>query len=244
MNFITPILITLIYSIVIIYAIHVIRQKFINKKLSSEIEKSSNNDESAIPPLLRMYNTNNGTKLSDIRVVKYPMSLIDEFKKFTIHKNFVDAFNMYVSINGPMLETLIKCEKYLFELENDIDNMTIEEFDVRADNIRNALVNIENLSIDLVDKLNEKLTSTIEDEDEAELSRDLVECYMNIINNLKSIGTRFINIKYRLYNKITNKFPNRRLLYLDITEKLIYILFIEINSCAERFDYEIKAYLN
>lgn len=184
---------------------------------------------------------------SKIRRYSFPKFEEFDFDAYTIRKSLLQAFQLYLSLSPNVIGTVTKIQKALTEvhlelLQEDINEVSIDTWMQRVSDALDQLEGVSNTLLGEIDRLTEEIDANPLDTSEVELSPDLILAYVDIVNTIESIGTEYANLNIRLFTILHQVYNVKVKTLNQISEKLIYILFIEVVCCSNQLDKYITAY--
>lgn len=184
---------------------------------------------------------------SQIRRYSFPKIEKYDFDTYTIRKSLLQAFQLYLSLSPDIVTTVTKIQKAMTEvhlelLQDDVNEGNVDTLMTKVSHALDQLEEVSNTLLGEIDRLVDEIESNPLDDTEVEVSPDLISAYVDIVNTIESIGTEYANLNIRLFT-ILHRVYNVKVKTLNqISEKLIYILFIEVVSCSNQLDRYITGY--
>lgn len=214
-----------------------IYRKFFKKKVSSEPKYEN---PARIDPL------NDGSYKKSLSAIRNGAVTSDDSKKYVhvVSGSFEEIFHMFMSISPEVVQTILKIEKTMIILQNELDKSEMDKsrIDELLTSMLTALNQLEDISAQLIHRMVEVYYENQPIRGEVKIDSQLIEGYITIVNNLEDISMNYTYHLQKLLKLFNDKYPEKLPEYTTISEKLVYVLYVVVTCCSSRLDKHINVY--
>lgn len=184
-----------------------------------------------------------GVLLSTIRNQYFPIEDIKN-QSFFINDDMEEAFNVFLKLSPTMISTLTKADRRLVNLKAMIDSESLVETDLKheIDSIDILLDQFIQVSHQMIEKLEEVISSNENNLSSSQISIDAVNAYMGAVNVLSDLTENHSVINYQTHYKLSKKYPNLVEPFRIIAGKITYLFFINLITYSNKIDENIILY--
>ena len=182
--------------------------------------------------------------LNSYRTQYFPSEI--KYKAFFIYKSIEEAFNIFIKLSPSIISTLSKADRRITEFGNEIDNplVTVDMLRNEINEIDIILTEFVSVSYRMLEKMNECGIDKINEDNYNinEVDSKLIQAYMSAVNTFKDLSDTHSSLNSTIHNKLLDKYPDLVEPFRSATDKVVYILFINLVSYSNKLDENIFVY--